>query len=186
MSELANQNTLGEFTRRLVQEMPWTVNDVQVNLLANGLVHDQPRGVEDLAVATSRMLETSFLGVVDQFDESLVAGQYGLRTLFPALNCVHAPVNVSAAPGSTLAERAEQFREACHDAIYAELLRLNAMDFELLRRARAEVQRRFDLVPDRQRAAAPVEGRRFQPSAAACDPDEASRASRCPLRPQAA
>ena len=150
MSELSNQHTLGEFTRRLVQEMPWTVNDVQVNLLANGLVHDQPRGIEDLAVATSRMLETSFLGVVDQFDESLVAGQYGLRALFPALNCVHAPVNVSAAAGSTLAERTEQFRGACDDAVYAELLRLNAMDFELLRRARTEVHRRFDLVPDRQ------------------------------------
>jgi hypothetical protein len=150
MSQMANQRTLGEFTRCLVEEMPWTVNDVQVNLLANGLVHDQPRGIEDLAVATSRMLETSFLGVVEQFDESLVAGQYGLRALFPALNCVHAPVNVSAAPGSSLVERTEQFREACDDAVYAELLRLNAMDFELLRRARAEVGRRFDLVPDRK------------------------------------
>jgi hypothetical protein len=148
ISDIANQYTLGEFTRRLVEEMPWTVNDVQVNLLANGLVHDQPRGIEDLAVATARMLETSFLGVVDQFDESLVAGQYGLRTLFPMLNCVHAPVNVSAAPGSTLAERTEQFHSACDEAVFAELLRLNAMDFELLDRARAEVRRRFDLVPD--------------------------------------
>jgi hypothetical protein len=148
--ELANQHSLGEFTRRLVEEMPWTINDVQVNLLANGLVHDQPRGIEDLAVATARMLEASLLGVVDRFDESLVGGQYGLRTLFPALNCVHAPVNASATPGSTLAERAEQFRRACDDDVYAELLRLNAMDFELLSRARAEVRRRFDLVPDRE------------------------------------
>jgi len=86
--------------------------------------------------------------VVDRFDESLVAGQYGLRTLFPTLNCVHAPVNASAAPGSTLAERTEQFRKACDDDVYSELLRLNAMDFELLRTARAEVRRRFERVPD--------------------------------------
>jgi hypothetical protein len=150
MSGLAYRRTLGEFTRRLVEEMPWTVNDVQVNLLANGLVHDQPRGIEDLAVATARMLETSFLGVVDRFDESLVVGQYDLSLLFPALNCVHAPVNASATPGTTLAERTEQFKRACDDGVYAELLRLNAMDFELLRRARAEVRRRFDLVPDRE------------------------------------
>ncbi len=148
ISDLANHHALGEFARRLVEEMPWTVNDVQVNLLANGLVHDQPRGLEDLGLATARMLETAFLGVVDCFDESLVAGQYGLRALFPSLNCVHAPVNASAAPGSTLAERTEQFRQACDEGVYSELLRLNAMDFELLRRARAEVRRRFDLVPD--------------------------------------
>lgn len=150
MSGLAYGRTLGEFTRRLVEEMPWTINDVQVNLLANGLVHDQPRGIEDLVVATTRMLETSFLGVVDCFDESMVAGHHGLSALFPALNCVHAPVNASATPGTTLAERTEQFKRACDDGVYAELLRLNAMDFELLRRARAEVRRRFDLVPDRQ------------------------------------
>jgi len=150
MSRLAYGCTLSEFTRRLVEEMPWTVNDVQVNLLANGLVHDPPRGIEDLAVATARMLETSFLGVVDRFDESLVAGHHGLSVLFPALNCVHPPVNTSATPGSTLAERTEQFKEACDNGVYAEFLRLNAMDFELLRRARAEVRRRFDLVPDRE------------------------------------
>jgi hypothetical protein len=150
MSGLAYGRTLGEFTRRLVEEMPWTVNDVQVNLLANGLVHDQPRGIEDLAAATARTLETSFLGVVDCFDESMVAGHHGLSVLFPALNCVHAPVNTSATPGTTLAERTEQFRKACDEGVYAELLRLNAMDFELLRRARAEVRRRFELIPDRE------------------------------------
>ncbi len=147
--ELANQHTLADFTRRMVEEMPWTVNDVQVNLLANGLVNDQPRGVEDLEIATARMLETSFLGVVDRFNESLVAS-HKLNALFPGLNCVQAPVNDSAAPGSTMAERIEQFRNACDAGVYAELLRLNAMDFKLLRRAREEVRRRFELLPDRE------------------------------------
>jgi len=145
--ELANQHTLGEFTRHLIEEMPWTVNDVQVNLLANGIVNDQPGGVEDLEVATVRMRETSFLGVVDRFNESLVAGQHALKVLFPTLDCAQEPVNDSARPGSTLAERMEDFRRACDGPVFAELLRLNAMDFELLHRARAEVRRRFDLVP---------------------------------------
>src|SRR5689334_21516860 len=38
--ELANKHTLGEFTRHLMGEMPWIINDVQVNLLANGVVND--------------------------------------------------------------------------------------------------------------------------------------------------
>jgi len=149
-SDLANQHTLGEFTRRLLEDVPWTINNVQVNLLSHGLIHDHPRGIHDLDVATSRMLETSFLGVVDRFDESLVAGQYFLRTLFPTLNCVQAPANDSAAAGSTLDQRLEQFRKACGEDVYRELLRLNDMDFELLDRARREVRRRFELVPDRE------------------------------------
>jgi hypothetical protein len=149
-SDLANQHTLGEFARHLVEDMPWTIDNVQVNLLANGLVHDHPRGIEDLELATARMRESSFLGVVNRFDESLVAGQYLLSTVFPTLNCVQAPVNDSAKPGSTLEERLEQFRRACDDHIYSEFMRLNQMDFELLRRAREEVRRRFELVPDRE------------------------------------
>ena len=148
MRQLAYAHTLGDFVRGLVEEMPWTVNDVQVNLLANGMVHDQPRGIGDLEVATRRMLDTSFLGVVDRYNESLVAGQHGLSALFPGLNCVQAPVNDSAAPGLTFEQRQQQFRESCGAGVYAELLRLNAMDFELLRRARDEVRRRFERVPE--------------------------------------
>jgi len=148
--QLANDFRLGDFVRKLVEEMPWTINDVQVNLLANGLVHDQPRGTGDLEIATRRMLDTSFLGVVDRYNESLVAGQHGLSALFPGLNCVQAPVNDSATPGLTFDQRQEQFKKACDAGVYAELLRQNAMDFELLRRARDEVRRRFELVPDRE------------------------------------
>ena len=88
--------------------------------------------------------------MVDRFNESLVAGQYRLSVVFPALNCAQAPVNDAATPGSTVAERLEEFRTACDDEVYAELLRLNVMDLELLRRARAEVRRRFELVPNRK------------------------------------
>jgi hypothetical protein len=41
----------------------------------------------------------------------------------------------------------EKFREACDADVFAELVRLNALDTELLNRARAEVRRRFSLVP---------------------------------------
>lgn len=115
---LAQRHTLRDFVRRLIDEMPWTVNDVQVNLLANGLVNDTPRGAGDLDLATRRMLETSFLGVVDCFEESLVAGEYAARTLFPAVDCAQERVNDSARPGSTLPERLKQFREDCGEDVF--------------------------------------------------------------------
>ena len=143
ISELALSVGLGEFTAHLVEDYPWMINDVQVNLLANGLVNDQPKGQEDLERATERMLETSFLGVVDCFNQSLVAGQHSLRTVFPNLDCGQEPVNVSGGMGRSIAERIESFRAACTPRIWSELVRMNQMDQELLSRARAEIDRRF-------------------------------------------
>ncbi len=189
--ELANQETLGEFTRRLIEEMPWVVNDVQVNLLANGIVNDQP-AQGDLDRAVARMLETSFLGVVDRFNESLVAGEHSLRIMFPSLDCAQSAVNDTAKPGSTLADRFEQFRAACQPAVFDELLRLNAMDRELLRLARDEVRRRFEKVPDHEgelrrlkermagasRAAASQSRSRTRPFAKVATPGTATKTAR--------
>ncbi len=72
--------------------------------------------------------------------------------MFPSLDCAQSAVNDSAKPGSTLADRLEQFRAACEPAVFDELLRLNAMDLELLRRAREEVRRRFERVPNHDEA----------------------------------
>jgi hypothetical protein len=148
VSELAARVGLGEFTGHLVREYPWMVNDVQVNMLSNGLVNDQPKGLEDLERATRRMLATSFLGVVDIFNQSLIAGQHSLRTIFPNLDCGQAPVNVSGGMGNSVASRIEKFRAACDATTWSELVRMNQMDQELLNRARAEIDRRFAQVPD--------------------------------------
>jgi hypothetical protein len=112
-----------------------------VNLLANGIVNDPPAAA-DLIRATEVMRKTSFLGVVDRFHESLIAGQYFLRPIFPKLALAQQAANVSGA------SRMETFRKACDPGVYAELERLNALDTELVDRARAEVHRRFSMVPD--------------------------------------
>jgi hypothetical protein len=150
VSDMANRVSEGDFVAHLMENYPWMVNDVQVNLLAYGVVNDQPQGDQDLRRATDRMMETSFLGVVDRFHESIIAGQHALRIVFPNLNCAQAPVNVSGGLGGNLDARIEQFKQACGERVYAELARLNQMDLELLRRARAEVLRRFQQVPDHE------------------------------------
>jgi hypothetical protein len=149
VSEYANGLPLGEFVARLIGEMPWYVNDVQVNLLSNGIVNDCPRK-EDLDRASARMMRMSFPGVVDCFTESLVAGQYFLRPIFPELDCAESAVNVSTGFGSALTERVARVAEACGKRVFDELLRLNVLDFELLDRARVEIGRRYSLVPERE------------------------------------
>ncbi len=147
VSDFANELELGPFVARLVEEMPWYISDIQVNLLANGIVNDTPAPA-DLDRAIENMLDTSFLGVVDRFEDSLIAGQLLLRHIFPNLNCAHPPVNVSGGFGSTLEARREKLRKACDSQVYAELMRMNAMDCELIERARAEIDRRLKLTPD--------------------------------------
>jgi hypothetical protein len=139
-SELAREQSIGGFIAGLVKDHAYRVSNVQVNMLANGIVNDPP--VEaDLIRATEVMLKTSFLGVVDCFQESLIAGQHFLRQVFPNLALAQQAANVS---GATT----EKFRQACDVDVFAELVRLNALDSELVNRARAEVRRRFSMVPD--------------------------------------
>ena len=137
LSDLANQSSLPEFFERLIERAPFYIHDVQVNLVANG-EWDHPPGGDDLERATRRILNASFLGVVDRFHESLVAAEYALKPVFPTLNCAQPAANVSS----------KAARDICSPAVYEKLQQLNALDLQLLDRARAEVERRFQRVPD--------------------------------------
>jgi Sulfotransferase family len=147
LSDAANNMGFGEFFRCLLERFPEQVDNPQVNLLANGAA-DRETLPGDLAPAMKRMRQTSFLGVVDCFDQSMIAGQSLLRVIFPALDCSYQPANVSRGLGGTIESRRAQFEEACGKFVYAELLRRNALDEQLVEAARAEVGQRFAVVPD--------------------------------------
>jgi len=159
VSDLANQSDLGGFVAGLVERLPEWCNDLQVNLLAHRSVDDAPPQAKDLDVAIETMLKTTWLGVVDRFNQSLIAGQHFLRPVFPDLDCAQPPVNVSGGLEATLQSRIQNLRDTCGEKVYAELLRLNALDLELMNRARAEIQRRFELVPDHAARLAALEAR---------------------------
>jgi hypothetical protein len=148
-SDLASTQSIGGFIAGLVEHHAYRVSNVQVNMLANGIVNDPPMET-DLIRAIEVMLRTSFLGVVDCFNESLIAGQHFLRPVFPNLALAQQPANVSGGLEDARQARIEKFRQACDADVYGELVRLNALDSELVNRARAEVHRRFSLVPDGQ------------------------------------
>jgi hypothetical protein len=145
MSDLANRASLGDFVAGMIRDLPLFVKNVQVNLLACAGDSDEPEP-RDLDVAIERMMATSFLGVVDCFDQSVAAGAHALRRAFPELDCDRPAVNVSDGLQGTVASRTENLRQACAPDVFAELLRLNALDRQLVDRARAEVLRRFALI----------------------------------------
>jgi hypothetical protein len=151
LSELANRCGLGEFITCLVERFREEVANVQVALLAQGGVDEHPPDIQDFSVALQRALDTAFLGVVDQFDQSLIAGLHVLDPVFPALDCTYTAANASGGMKGSVAARRRKLRDACGREVYRELVRLNALDCELVRRARAEVRRRLALVPPADR-----------------------------------
>lgn len=159
LSVLAHETTLGGFVGHLVECSPHLVNDVQVTMLATDGAYLRPPSEGDLARATETLLGMSFPGVADCFYESMVAGQYFWRPVFPEFDNAALPANVSRDPGSTLESRLRAMRSACGRTLYEELERLNSLDRELVRRARMEVARRFRLTPDHERRLAELRAR---------------------------
>jgi hypothetical protein len=159
LSVLAHETTLGRFAAQLVERSPHLVNDVQVTMLATDGAYLRPPSGKDLVRATETLLAMSFPGVADCFYESMVAGQYFWKPAFPEFDNAALPANVSREPGSTLESRLKAVRSACGKTLYEELERLNALDCELVRRARVEVARRFRLTPDRERRLAELRAR---------------------------
>lgn len=144
LSEAANRMEFGPYIRCLLERFPEQVDSPQTNLLANGAA-DRETTPADLAPALERMRETVFLGVVDLFEQSVAAGKHRMRAVFPWLDFAQAPANVSRGLGGSVAARRKQFRDSVGREVYREVVRLNTLDFRLLREARAEVRRRAAL-----------------------------------------
>lgn len=139
-----------EFLEQLIDAAPHQVSDVQVNLLANGGAFTRPASEQDLNRATEILRHMAVPGVVEMFDESLAAAEYFLRPAFPTIRLDYILRNVT-----EIAQRSED--QLCEHLIglwglslYENLARLNRMDLELFRRARLEIEMRFNLVPRSQ------------------------------------
>src|SRR5713101_787371 len=143
LSARAKEMDLRSFLDLLIRQYPHMVNDAQVNTLANAAAYTRPPDSTDLGEALRIVREMSVISVVDLFDESLVAAEYFLCPAFPAIQLEYVSQNVSQ-------KDAEPFRDAVGTTIYQQLEKMNHLDGELLSQARAEVRRRFDLVPDAQ------------------------------------
>ncbi len=161
MSHLANESTLGDFVAGMIRDYPLFVRNNQVNLIACGGDSDEPGG-QDLELAIHRVMASSFLGVVDCFGTSVAAGERALRSAFPELDFRRPPVNVSRGLEGSVSSRTEALREACSPEVFDELMRITALDRELVDRARKEIQRRLN----RPESGPVVPGRRGFESAA--------------------
>lgn len=150
LGPLAEAHEEAGFVAHLLEHLPHMLTDVQINHLVNGGAFARAAGAHDLERARLRLAEMSAPGVVELFDESLVAAEFFLRPAFPALDLAYVAQNVSAPEGprpsgdDALPERCRALWGAdSFDAVLA----LNRHDLALHAAAREEVLRRLHMLP---------------------------------------
>jgi hypothetical protein len=144
----ARRQTTRDFLSQTLRESPHLVSDVQVTQLASGGAFVRPANERDLDRATQVFCDMALPGLVDMFNESLVAAEYFLRPSFPGIRLDHAPLNVSRPETLPRLHKLEDRLVALWGSdLYADLVRLNQFDLELYHRAQSEVRRRLFLVP---------------------------------------
>jgi len=150
LGRLARRHSPGDFVKVLLDQSPHIVSDVQVHRLANRGSFTRLANQADLERATQVLADMAIPGVVDQFDESLVAAEYFLNPAFPGIRMEYARQNVSnpSEPESSGPEaHADKWIRLWGISAYEDIARLNEFDTELHRRARKEIERRLSHVP---------------------------------------
>jgi len=147
LCRLARQESSRVFFKKLIESAPHLVSNVQVTFLANGGAFTRPADTPDVELASDIFAKMAIPGLVEKFDQSLVAAEYFLKPAFPWLKLDYSPKNVSRPIGPSSADRLEWLRHSWGADLFNTLVQLNQCDLELCRRAEVEVARRLNLVP---------------------------------------
>jgi hypothetical protein len=127
------------------------VSNVQVTQLANAGAFARPANEHDLERATQIFRNMAIPGLVELFDESLVAAEYFLQPAFPGIRFDCTPHNVSreARPGqpARLHKLENDLVDLWGANLHADVMRLNEFDLKLYQRAQSEIRRRLFLIP---------------------------------------
>lgn len=159
LSRLAHQENARSFFTKLIDSAPHLISNVQVMMLAQGGAFTRPADTPDVEAASDAVGKMAIPGLVEKFDESLVAAEYFLKPAFPRLRLDYLPQNVSRPLGKTSFDRQEWLKHSWGSDLYATLTHLNQCDLELCRRVEREVTRRLGLVPAAEQRLAEFRGR---------------------------
>jgi hypothetical protein len=143
----AHRQTPGEFIRQLLHRSPEQVSNVQVTHLANRGAFTRPANEADLDRAFQTVRNMALPGVVEMFQESMVAAEYFMRPAFPQIRLGSGPTNVSrdVLPGADA--RQKRLLQRWGGELYEEMARVNHLDIQLYNLACLEIRRRLNLIP---------------------------------------
>jgi hypothetical protein len=148
VSRLARRESSQGFMKTLVETAPHVVSNVQTLYLSMGGALTRPAGPWDLEKAFDILRQMSFPGLVERFDQSLVAAEYFLRPAFPELRLEYVAQNVGLAKEAERSgERGGRLMALWGEELHAQLVHLNEYDLKLFKLAADEIERRTSLIP---------------------------------------
>jgi len=142
--------SLAEWLRWMIEFEPFNMISGQTAYFGPVGAWSSPPTEVNLSKAKSVVKRIRFLGVVERFDESLVAAERFLRIYFPTLDVSYLAVNARSDRDDDLRHRLEQMRATCGDEVFEEMSRLNRLDVELWESANQELDRRLSYIPGLQ------------------------------------
>jgi hypothetical protein len=143
----AKCTTTTDFMRLLIDKYPHYVNNAQVNFLSLRSRMGQEPVIE---TAFRVACQASVLGIAEFFDLSAVLAEHCLTPHFREIDFGYVAQNLSSTAPRALDTHMVQFRDACGDKVYEQLLQSNSLDLALLKLSTDEVYRRFRLIPDHE------------------------------------
>jgi hypothetical protein len=148
LTKEAKRRTTGDFMQLLIDDYSHHANNAQVRMLS---ARTRKAPESDLQAAQRVASQSSVLGVTEIFDVGAVLAEQTLARVFHGLSFAYVARNVSSISPRHLDLHLREFRDACGDQIYQQLVDLNSLDLALLDFASTEVYRRFHEIPDHDR-----------------------------------
>ena len=133
---------LADWVQRCLEERPYVLCDTQTSFLARGGVYYEPPNEIDLSTARTRIEAFDFIGVVDEYDASMVSLEHQLRLWWPHFDARYFPQNRSDRDPS-LGARLAILENLLGDELFGRLERNNVYDARLVEYARSKLHQRL-------------------------------------------
>ena len=143
----ARRLNAADFVRELLNRSPEHISNVQVTYLANRGAFTRPANADDLDRAMRTVQNMALPGVVEMFQESMVAAEYFMRPAFPSIRLGSGAANVSRPLLVSESDRERRLIGRWGRDLYDEVARANEFDIRLYEFACREVRRRLALTP---------------------------------------
>jgi hypothetical protein len=144
----AKNNAFSDFIKNVIDKHPNFSINPQVTIFG-GDRYGVPPTSKHLSHAIERMLLTTGLGLVEQYDKSMVVVEHFLQPLFPSLQLHGKSQNVSARNGITNYDGSlESIEKEIGSELFQEISRLNELDIKLWSAVSDEIERRRSFVPN--------------------------------------
>jgi hypothetical protein len=143
----AHRQTPAEFVRQLLDRSPEQVSNAQLTQIASRGAFTRPANEADLERAVQTVRNMALPGVVEMFQESMVAAEYFMRPAFPSIRLGSGPANVSRQILPGAGEREQRLIRLWGRDLHRELTRLNELDIRLTEQTSNEIRRRLSMIP---------------------------------------